>query len=121
MDKKRKEAVTEVPVQERASIKVNELRIKNGLEPIKGRDQNFIPEEIFNKFSKALDETAKEFINELKNNCKTYSDINEKLRLFEKEINYNCREIYINIAFISHVKDLLEKEKNDLPLTSHSK
>jgi len=80
--------------------------------------------EIFDKYDKATDQVSKEFIDELKNDSKTYGDIYKKLSLFEKGIVYNNSKSQghklLICFFLGYIKELLDKEKNDLPLTNRS-
>lgn len=80
---------------------------------------------ILEKYNKFIAEISKEFINELKSDSNTYKEVNKKLNIFEKEIIYNNFQSEehksLNILFLKYIKELLEDEKNDLPLTNRSK
>lgn len=79
--------------------------------------------EILAKYDNAIDQVSKEFIHELKRDSKTYGEVLRRLNLFEKEIMYNLRpEAHMNfiIRFFKNIDELLEEEKNDLPLTNRS-
>lgn len=75
---------------------------------------------IYIKFNKSIDVIAKEFVEELKSGCKTYENMNNKLNGFEKDIIYsnNSQE---NRVFISYIKNLINREMNDLQITNRSK
>lgn len=80
--------------------------------------------EIFDGYDKAINQVSKEIVAELKIDSKTYEEADRKMNLFEKEIVYNNlnsqNHKYLLIYLIAYVKELLEKEKNDLPLTNRS-
>lgn len=61
------------------------------------------------------DEAVQKFVNaflvELKKDCETYSDVEEKLRQIEKQIVWSRMPGY----FVSRARLTLEKEKNGLP------
>ena len=76
---------------------------------------------IFNKYSECIDPVSKEFIEELKKDCKTYREVYRKLNRFEKEISWNHdNEKYASMVFVAYVKSLLDREMNDSPLTNRS-
>lgn len=71
------------------------------------------------EFDEAINEKVSEFMNEIKNGCKTYEDVNKKMDLFLRNIRWNCGEkLYVVEILISHSRRLLEREKNDLLLTN---
>jgi hypothetical protein len=75
--------------------------------------------DILDKYDEAIEKISKEFISELKNNCKTYGDVYKELKRFDKEIKYNYSdEVCKNTIFITYVDSLIEKEKNDLQVTN---
>ena len=81
--------------------------------------------EILDRYDKDIDQISKEFIDELKSDSKTYSEVYRKLDLFQKEILFHNSKSQgykdLVICFFIYTKELLENEKNDLPLTNRSK
>lgn len=78
-------------------------------------------EAICNKYVESTNEILKEFMEELKKDCKSYKEVKDKLDRIEKEFIWSGgNEKMLNIAIISYAKSLLDKEMNDLPLTNRS-
>lgn len=78
-------------------------------------------EEICNKYVEFTNEILKEFMEELKKDCKSYKEVKDKLDRVKKEfLWFGGNEIMLNIAIIQYAKSLLDKEMNDLPLTNRS-
>ena len=71
--------------------------------------------EILSKYVKSTNEISKEFMEELKKDCKSYKEVKEKLSRPQKEIIWSCGdEKSLNIALILYAASLLDKEMNDL-------
>lgn len=82
-------------------------------------------EEILEKYNKVIEKTSQEFIKVLEINSKTYGEVYRKLDLLEKEIMYSNlktrEQKRIDTQFFFYIKNILDKKKNDLPLTNRSK
>lgn len=77
--------------------------------------------EIFDSYDKTIGQVSKELINELKSESKTYGEVYKKINLFEKEIIYNnfkSQNYKFTLLVFNYIKEVLDKEKNDLPLTN---
>lgn len=71
--------------------------------------------EILSRYVESTNETSKEFMGELKKDCKSYKEVKEKLSRLQKEIIWSCGdEKSLNIALILYAASLLDKEMNDL-------
>lgn len=78
-------------------------------------------EEICNKYVESTNEILKEFMEELKKDCKSYKEVKGKLSRIEKEIKWsNGDEKILRLVIASYANRLLDKEMNDLPLTNRS-
>ncbi|SHJ65374.1 hypothetical protein SAMN05444401_3583 [Clostridium amylolyticum] len=75
---------------------------------------------ILESYNKATNKAVEEIIQELKSDCKTYKQVESEMNAFKKKAMYQ----YINQEkyeyLFSLARKVLEKEKNDLPITNRS-
>ncbi|GEM_PF-5943448 len=62
---------------------------------------------------------AMNILNELKKDCSTYSDLENKLRTLQRNITYKQEDREKFSTLINSIYQLLEKEKSDLPVANH--
>ena len=82
-------------------------------------EENYILK-ILENFDEVINTTAQEILSELKGDCKTYKEVQKKIKLLNKNIiwTYGLEGKYKYL--IDQVQELLNKEMNDLPLTNRS-
>lgn len=75
-------------------------------------------EQILAKYDEALEVTAKKILNELKINSSDYKEVSKELERFKKATLFNYPNVQKYTFLFNRVRELLEEEKNDLPLTN---
>lgn len=75
---------------------------------------------VASKYDDTVIKISKEFINELKVGCRTYGEVYEKLEIFIRETRWSNSKAVSLTILIPCIKEMLEKEKNDLLLTNRS-
>jgi len=81
-----------------------------------------IIEEFLNEYDKSIDGLAKEIIKEIKKESNNYKDFNERYTRFKKDVlwEFNSYGYKLSKCLFTRIEYLIEKEKNDLPLTNRS-
>lgn len=77
-------------------------------------------EKVLNRFDEAINAAVKEIIDELKTNTETYKEVDKDLKLFKKAIEFNQQNRQKYEYLLNRVREVIEEEKNDLPLTNRS-
>lgn len=75
---------------------------------------------LLDEYDRALDDTAKDILEKIKAESKTYGDLEKSLDLLKKSMNYTFGKLKYERLF-EKIDEILEEEKNDLPLTNRSK
>ena len=76
-------------------------------------------EVILKEHEKHIDETAHKILNEIKFESGTYGEVRKKLDRLRVSTRFNSGIKFEHL--FNKINELLEKEKNDLPLTNRSK
>jgi hypothetical protein len=80
--------------------------------------QNLI--NIIENFNKNLDDATSELLKELKKDCKTYKEVQEKFKKLCSEVIYrHSSKLTATTILINKAEKELENEKNNLPLTDN--
>lgn len=92
---------------------------KDGLNEM-GRKRNEKIKKLLDHYDKTTQDVINEIIQEFKSNATTYKQVEKELIKFKREISYGYegREKYGHLFNI--INNVLEDEKNDLPLTNRS-
>ncbi|OHW61408.1 hypothetical protein EUAN_22580 [Andreesenia angusta] len=75
---------------------------------------------LLDEYDRALDDTAKDILEKIKAESKTYGDVEKSLDLLKKSMSYTFGKLRYERLF-EKIDEILEEEKNDLPLTNRSK
>lgn len=75
-------------------------------------------EKILDEYAEQNANAAQNLKSELMKDCKTFADVDRNLRHLKWSIRWNDGNKYENL--LKDVEQLIEKEKNDLPLTNRS-
>lgn len=76
-------------------------------------------ESILEKFNSTVEEISNLIIEELRKNSLTYKDLDKKINIFQKAVEFSS-EIGKYDYLFKRIRQLVEQEKNDLPLTNRS-
>ena len=76
--------------------------------------------QILQKYDVTVDAVANEILFELKSKCQNYKQLGRELMLFEKRTMYDFDNRLKYEFLFYRIRELIEEEKNDLPLTNRS-
>lgn len=75
---------------------------------------------LLNEYDDATQTTAEKIIASLKANCSTYGDLQRKFNQLKEAINFTYGLSGEYSSLLVKLEFLINKEKNDLPLTNRS-
>ena len=74
-------------------------------------------ESILDKHCEHIEETAKEIVKELKQECETYGDSDNAINRMERDIRWDYSNAGKYESLINEIKRLVEDEKNNLKIS----